>query len=108
MFFIKWYKDGLLIVGMLEELCFYIIMEGLLVFMGRCFYIIREGILVIFEFWVEDEGLYKCEVENELGKVFYEVSFYVEMSKCFCCIWLWILLFDLFVIIFLFGWWVFD
>lgn len=81
--FIKWYKDGLLIVGTPEESRFHITMEGSLVFMGRRFHITREGTLVIFEPRVEDEGSYKCEAENELGKVSYEVSLYVEMSaKC--------------------------
>ena len=41
---------------------------------------------MIFEPRVEDEGTYKCEAANELGKVSYEVSLYVEMSEFFCCI----------------------
>ena len=41
---------------------------------------------MIFEPRVEDEGTYKCEAVNELGKVSYEVSLYVEMSEFFCCI----------------------
>ena len=40
---------------------------------------------MIFEPRVEDEGTYKCEAANELGKVSYEVSLYVEMSEFFCC-----------------------
>ena len=40
---------------------------------------------MIFEPRVEDEGTYKCEAVNELGKVSYEVSLYVEMSEFFCC-----------------------
>jgi len=80
---IKWYKDGLLIIGTPEESRFHITMEGSLVFMGKRYHITREGYLIIFEPRVEDEGTYKCEAENELGKVSYEVSLYVEMSaKC--------------------------
>lgn len=53
-------------------------------FMGKRYHITREGSLIIFEPRVEDEGTYKCEAENELGKVSYEVSLYVEMSEFFC------------------------
>lgn len=49
--------------------------------MGKRFYVIREGFFIIFDFWVEDEGIYQCMVENKFGKVFYDVSFYVEMSE---------------------------
>ena len=80
---IKWYKDGLLIIGTPEESRFHITMEGSLVFMGKRYHITREGYLIIFEPRVEDEGTYKCEAENELGKVSYEVSLYVEMSEFF-------------------------
>lgn len=80
---IRWYKDGLLIVGTPEESRFHITMEGSLMFMGRRYHITREGSLVIFEPRVEDEGTYKCEAENALGKVSYEVGLYVEMgAKC--------------------------
>ena len=52
---------------------------------AKRYHITREGSLVIFEPRVEDEGTYKCEAANELGKVSYEVSLYVEMSELFCC-----------------------
>ena len=80
---IKWYKDGLLILGTPEESRFHITIEGSLVFMGKRYHITREGSLVIFDPRVEDEGTYKCEAENALGKVSYEVSLYVEMSEFF-------------------------
>lgn len=68
-------------MGTPEESRFHITIEGSLVFMGKRFHITQEGSLVIFEPRVEDEGTYKCEAANELGKVSYEVSLYVEMSE---------------------------
>lgn len=80
---IKWFKDGLLILGTPEESRFHITIEGALVFMGKRFHVTREGSLIIFDPRVEDEGTYKCMAENELGKVSYDVSLYVEMNaKC--------------------------
>jgi len=80
---IKWFKDGLLILGTPEESRFHITIEGALVFMGKRFHVTREGSLIIFDPRVEDEGTYKCTAENELGKVSYDVSLYVEMNaKC--------------------------
>lgn len=78
---IKWFKDGLLILGTPEESRFHITIEGALVFMGKRFHVTREGSLIIFDPRVEDEGTYKCTAENELGKVSYDVSLYVEMSE---------------------------
>lgn len=68
-------------MGTPEESRFHITMEGSLVFMGRRYHITREGSLVIFEPRVEDEGTYRCEAENALGKVSYEVGLYVEMGE---------------------------
>ena len=82
---IKWYKDGLLILGTPEESRFHITIEGALVFMGKRYHVTREGSLVIFDPRVEDEGTYTCTAENVLGKVSYDVSLYVEMSE-FCCL----------------------
>ena len=81
---INWFKDGLLILGTPEESRFHITMEGSLVFMGKRYHITREGSLIIFDPRVEDEGTYKCQAENAMGKISYEVSLYVEMSKFFC------------------------
>ena len=78
---IKWFKDGLLILGTPEESRFHITIEGALVFMGKRFHVTREGSLIIFDPRMEDEGTYKCAAENELGKVSYDVSLYVEMSE---------------------------
>ena len=78
---IKWFKDGLLILGTPEESRFHITIEGALVFMGKRFHVTREGSLIIFDPRVEDEGTYQCMAENKLGKVFYDVSLYVEMSE---------------------------
>ena len=78
---IKWYKDGLLILGTPEESRYHITIEGALVFMGKRYHVTREGSLVIFDPRVEDEGKFTCTAENELGKVSYDVSLYVEMSE---------------------------
>ena len=69
-------------MGTPEESRFHITMEGSLVFMGKRFHVTREGSLIIFDPRVEDEGKYTCAAENELGKVSYDVSLYVEMSEC--------------------------
>ena len=80
---IKWFKDGLLILGTPEESRFHITIEGSLVFMGKRYHVTREGSLIIFDPRVEDEGTFTCTAENELGKVSYDVSLYVEMSEFF-------------------------
>lgn len=80
---IKWYKESLLIVGSPEESRLQITMEGSLVFMGKRFHITKEGSLIILDPRVEDEGTYTCSAENDLGKISYDVSLYIETnSKC--------------------------